>query len=224
MKAPAPAESRSGGWSGLFLLCVLLIGLLCTSIPHSAPSSDSFEYFKMATGGISEAASPYRYRDLVPLFARGIPGPVAQRFEAITLAALTGVLLLFCRMARREKVAIHHVAVALAIVCCCPAFNFMLVNPWLTDAAGLFFITLMAQSLMAGDRLNFSVAGFLGLLTRETVVFLFPALLILGGLLPWIAATIGAAIFLVPRLIFHPAGTAYLSHTGWAHGGVGWAR
>jgi len=162
---------------------------------------DTIAYVSMIEGDLSSTAAPFKYRVLVPLLARLLPLSPTESLRVISYASLLicyVIALLTC-----SKMGINMFASVggFLTVFFSPLHLYNYHNPFLTDAFGLMILFLMVFFLL-NDRLPFFfTAAVIGVLARETIVFLTPVWLTKNWRRGMITIVIVAIVLFVPRYI-----------------------
>lgn len=157
-------------------------------------SGDTLAYVQMIEGDFKAVGKPYRYRILVPFMGRVLPFPPTLDLKVISYFSLFFAYvfaLLTCRRLGLGYLASFGGLFAL-YSSVWHLYNYH--NPFLTDAFQLMALSVMLFFLL---RLNFTIfwaAGIIGILARETTVFLVPAWLATGQ---WRKSAAAVAITLV---------------------------
>jgi hypothetical protein len=182
---------------------------------------DSVMYLGMITNGIRSVPQPFCFRPLVPLLAKALPLSLPHAFFLITHLALTGTILMLLMTAWRMGLSCISCIFGTLVVFCSPAFLYCYHNPVLTDAPGIFVIAVMFYAQLTERPFLFGAFGIPGILVRENICFLFPALLV-GR--KWrrgiVFCAIGLVVYAVPRIIFFRGAVPVLGNHLFSFGGT----
>jgi len=171
---------------------------------------DTNNYVSMAEGDFSSVGFPYRYRVIVPLIASLLPFSPTEALRVISYVSLfTCYVLLLLTCSKLGLDTYMSVGGLLTVfVSTWHIYNYH--NPFLTDAFALMALSAMIFSLIHGSFLIFAISAIVGVLARETTIFLVPVWSVARG---WrkgillVAVTI--VVFLIPRFIF-PSGLSLI--------------
>lgn len=187
----------------VFSLLIVLLGVALANTNHPL-SLDSACYVQMASGDIADVPPPYRYRLLVPSLAHLFPFSPAPTLRCFTYLFLWLFYCAISGLLGNLKVSHDSAMMSMVALLCARCHLYEYQNPWMTDAAGLLFTCLMLMAYAKRRSIAFTAAGAIGLLARETPIFLLPAWLFRdwrkGGLIA--IALIG--FYAVPRLAMKP--------------------
>lgn len=138
---------------------------------------DSLEYMKMIRQEADEADAPFRYRVLVPFLSRFIPvDDPAAALKIVTLISLFFLYLFIFNI--NSNFSISGAAAGLLLAWSSQIHLYNYHNPYLTDAFGLMMIALMYYALIKRQYPIFILAALIGVLGRESVIFMAPAWLV----------------------------------------------
>jgi hypothetical protein len=202
---------RPKTWIVLILLSVLLVVFghiwfiqIDPSVPSSnplQPTGDNRMYQAIYNGEYDQVILGQRYRVLVPLLARLLPGSffdAARVISYISLAVFYAAMM-WLSMARGQSLRVSFLGTLLIYSSFIHQYNYW--NPYETDCFSLGIGALMLVALVARRPIMFAVALALGVLGRETNLLFAPLAFIMGipaGLLSSLAAL---AAYVGPRLV-----------------------
>ena len=181
-------------WGGAVAGAALAIGLLLVTArtedgqnPWLALSPEARQYVAMAEH--RDAAPPFAYRRVVPYLASLLPVRAPTGLRLVSYASLFSTYAAALVLLRSRG--FSRPVSLLALSCVFASTNHLLLyqNPHLPEAFALLCLTLMTRALL--DRRFGWFAGFavVGVLARETCVFLLPALAVRrrwgGWRCPW---------------------------------------
>jgi hypothetical protein len=217
-----PTELTAGTAAGNRLmariaLLLLAISLVCFGFllvrQVSNYTLDSLMYLRMAQSD-STVPVPYLFRVLVPALASHMHVPAAAGMKIISSVSLVITLWLVALCAMATGARVPGAAAAMIVIFCSRNFLYNFHNPFLTDAPALAVsMAMMLASLVEGS-VVFALLGGIGILVRESTVFMVPSILFSRrwkrGIL---ACAFCALVYILPRLILNSSFVAYL-HTG----------
>lgn len=191
-------------------ISVLLVVLGHAVILHRTPASpypelvmagDSDYYFAMAEGRAGDVPIPFRYRVLVPFIARLLPLDLPISFMLITYLSLFVCYILALITCRKLGLYPFASIVGLFALFTTSAHLYNYHNPYLTDALALAALFAMFAMLVKRSFSGFMASLVVGVLARETIIFLSPIWLMTKEWRKGAAAILIAIIaFVVPRL------------------------
>lgn len=161
---------------------------------------DALQYTSMASG--STSSPPFSYRVLVPYLASLLPMPPDLALRLITYLCL-GTLYFSSLLSLTRLGFVFPIKLA-SILCLFASTGhlYMYSNPYLTDAFGLMSLSIMLYALFVGSSALFAITTGIGVLARETTLFLVPAFLITKQWRTFIVIVfISFAAFIAPRLL-----------------------
>ena len=146
------------------------------SDPHFAMILDHHKYIYMARNNPFDFhIAPFCWRVLNPLLAKTLPFEIATAFAVVTFAALwlTAVVLYF--MSRRMGFSSILALIGLLFFLTLGwATRFNLNDFWLSDPLGFLFSTAALWSIVARKDIPFAVLLAIGVMAKESVIFLAP--------------------------------------------------
>lgn len=198
-----------------FLLIFLLAGLLLLlgdklisqrqldgPSPEMTISGDTLVYVAMIEGEIDSAPTPFKYRVLVPLIGRVLPLSPTASLKAIAYVSLFLTYLFALLACRKLGLGLLPSSFGLFVLYTSVWHLYNFHNPYLTDAFQLMALSLMFYALVHHAVMMFWPGAVLGILARETTIFLVPAWLVTKQ---WrnlaVVIVIAFATWLLPRFI-----------------------
>lgn len=173
---------------------------LVNTTVDSTIRGDTNTYVSMIKG--NSAPSPFKFRILVPFIAGLLPFSPTDSLKFISYLSLFSCYLFILLTCTKLGLNISNSVVGLLSVWASTWHLYNYHNPFLTDAFGLLMLCVMLFALTNYDFLVFLAAALLGVLARETVVFLVPVWLVTKE---WRRSISLIAIFvivlLIPRLL-----------------------
>jgi len=164
----------------------------------------------MTEGKGSCVDAPFRYRVLVPFMARWLPFSPANSLKSISYASLFGSYMLILLACRHVGLNLRHAVSGLLVVWA--SFHlYCYHNPYLTDAFGLLLICMMLFALIKESFLLFAGAALLGILARETCIFILPVWLVTRQFRRSFLLIVSALVVLV--VLRHVLTPAFASNT-----------
>lgn len=198
-------------WIVLILLSVLLVAFghiwfiqIDPSVPSGnplQPTLDNRMYQAIYNGEYNKVDQGQRYRVLVPLLARLLPGSFfdgARTISYVSLAVFYAAMM-WLSMALGQSLGSSVLGILLVYSSFLHQYNYW--NPYLTDCFSLGIGALLLAALVARRPIMFAVALGLGVLGRETNLLFAPLAFIMGipaGLLSFFVAL---PAYLGPRLV-----------------------
>jgi hypothetical protein len=190
-------------------LLLVLMGhifvLQCTpvnEIPTLTIRDDAFFYIDMANGKWSAIPSPWKFRVLVPFLAGLLPFSAVDSLRLVAYLSLFFSYLFMFLACRKMGVSLGGSVIGLCCVWCSRWHLMNYNNPYLTDAFGLFILCVMMFSFLDDKFFVFLIAAVLGILARETTVFLVPVWLIRREWKRSLVLILAAVLaFISPRLL-----------------------
>ncbi|MDH7480538.1 MAG: hypothetical protein QHH26_01015 [Armatimonadota bacterium] len=168
--------------------------------PWTRLTPDALQYISMASGSMS--SPPFSYRVLVPYLASLLPMPPDLALRLITYLCLG--TLYFSSLFSLTRLGFAFPIKLASILCLFASTGhlYMYSNPYLTDAFGLMSLSIMLYALFVGNSTLFAITTGIGVLARETTLFLVPAFLITKQWRTFIVIVfISFAAFITPRLL-----------------------
>jgi len=132
----------------------------------------------MIEGNWSSAALPFRYRVLAPLLASVMPFAPTDSLKIVSYVSLFLGYVFIILSCTKLDLTIGQSAIGLLSVWASTVHLYNYHNPFLTDSLGFLMTCAMIYALLTDNFTVFLVAAFLGVLTRESIVFLAPVWLI----------------------------------------------
>jgi len=162
---------------------VLTISPLVPSHPDFAnPTWDHHMYIEMAKNPIvvfkQTINAPYCYRILMPILCWLMPFDLTLNFQILTMLCLffTGLILYIILKEFYSK--ILSLAGLTLFYSSHWTARFLIFDFWLTDSMAFFFILLCFFAIVKSNIMLYCVSLFLGVLSKEIVLFTIPVLLI----------------------------------------------
>jgi len=228
-------DERAGPFAGIGsaidgrqVVGAVAISAICTALlwfrtDHLTPGTpyfglnwDHHMYIAMATGGpLDFHIAPYNWRILGPALVWAMPFATQAGFQIVTIAGVfgTGVAVWFLlrRLGFGHELAVGGLLLYFAVGY---ATKWTLFDFWLTDPLA-FLLATVAVLLILGDHdVGFAVCLAVGVLAKESVIFVAPlaytlrarrawdpalAIRTIGATLPAIAALVAVHIGIPPR-------------------------
>ena len=142
--------------------------------PYLTIRGDTLSYVRMMEGDFSKVRPPFTYRILVPFIARILPFSPTESLRVVSYLSLYACYLFILLTCLRLGISMPSATVGLLTVFVTPWHLYSYHNPFLTDAFQLMIIAVMIFSLACGYFSFFAPCSILGVLGRETMVFLVP--------------------------------------------------
>jgi len=142
--------------------------------PYLTIRGDTLSYVRMIEGNLSSLRSPFKYRILVPFIARLLSFSPTDSLRIISYLSLYTCYLFVLLICLKLGITISSATVGLLTVFVTPWHLYCYHNPFLTDAFQLMTISVMIFSLVCNYFSLFAPCSILGVLGRETTVFLVP--------------------------------------------------
>ncbi|MCX5885796.1 MAG: hypothetical protein NT096_07800 [Proteobacteria bacterium] len=142
--------------------------------PYLTIRGDTLSYVRMMEENFSSPRSPFRYRVLTPFIARMLPFSPTESLRIVSYLSLYACYLFILLTCLRLGISMPSATVGLLAVFVTPWHLYCYHNPFLTDAFQLMIISVMIFSLVCGYFSLFAPCAILGVLGRETTVFLVP--------------------------------------------------
>ncbi len=209
----------------LTLIGVTTLVVLIQSFINGATDEligDPYLYFTQALNPLSVISPPHGLRLLTPRLAYLMPFSLAHAYYGITLAAIIGTICLAyinLRIVGCNK--LTSIAILSALLSN-PGFHDSLYYYIHVDPLSFFFIELSILSILSNNDRLFAFSLLVGVLNRETSLFLIPvyhfakhqrwyAFQAIGRTLALSAAAL-LAFFITRFLLFSLSDTAYINH------------
>jgi hypothetical protein len=198
-------------WIVLILLSILLVAFghtwfiqINASVPSGnplQPTSDNRNYQAIYNGEYDKVILGQRYRVLMPLLARLLPGSFFDAARVISYVSLAVfyAAMMWLSMAIGQSLRVSFFSVLLIYSSTIHQYNYW--NPYETDCLSLGIGALLLAALVTRRPIMFAVALALGVLGRETNILFAPLAFLMGipaGLLSSLAAL---AAYVGPRLV-----------------------
>jgi len=142
--------------------------------PEFTIGGDTGVYVKMIEQGPTSVHVPFRYRPLGAWLAGLLPTSPVQGLRVVTYASLFGCYFLVLWICRRQGLDLVSSFAGLFAAYSSIGHLYNYHNPFLTDGLGLFILFLMLLMHEAGLFVPFLLAGAIGVLARESALFLAP--------------------------------------------------
>jgi len=165
------------------------------------PSVDSRMYQAIYNGEYDKVILGQRYRVLVPLLARLLPGSffdAARVISYISLAAFYAAMM-WLSMALGQSLRVSFLGILLTYSSVVHQYNYR--NPYLTDCFSLGIGALLLVALVARRPITFAVALALGVLGRETNMLFAPMAFMLGIPAGLVSSLAALSAYVGPRLV-----------------------
>lgn len=136
---------------------------------------DTLPYVSMIEGNnLTSVSSPFKYRILVPFLASLLPFSPTDSLRIISYLSLLFCYLFSLLTCLKLGLTINQSAIGLLSVWASTLHLYNYHNPFLTDAFGLLILCIMLFALVSDSFTVFLIAALLGVLARETTIFLIP--------------------------------------------------
>jgi len=142
--------------------------------PYLKIRGDTLSYVRMVEGNFSKVRSPFKYRILAPFIARMLPLFPTESLRVVSYLSLYACYLFILLTCLKLGITMFSAVVGLLAVFVTPWHLYCYHNPFLTDAFQLMVIAVMIFSLVCSYFSLFAPCAILGVLGRETTVFLVP--------------------------------------------------
>lgn len=162
---------------------------------------DTVQYLHMIEGEEDQAKAPQRYRLLVPAIARLLPLEPLDALRTITYATLFGSLVVAFALGRILRLPFDALSVALASIVAAPTMAYNFHNPFLSDGAGLFAISVAAYAFLVTNALLFIITIGVGVLAREDPMLMTPVWIFERRSVVMFSAIACLGAFLLPRFL-----------------------
>jgi len=196
------------------IVLIIAISLLFLFVGHSfilqrtffnttkylAIRGDTIAYVSMIEGNWITAPSPFKFRILVPFLASLLPLSPADSLRLISYLSLFFCYLLILLTCTKMGLNTNHSAIGLLVVWASTWHLYNYYNPFLIDTFSLLILCVMIFALFSSSFFVFLTTALLGILARETTIFLVPVWLIMKE---WrrsiLVIAISAIVLLIPR-------------------------
>ena len=138
-------------------------------------SGDTLVYVSMIEGDFDSAPNPFKYRVLVPAIGKVIPLSPTASLKAIAYVSLFLAYLFALLACRKLGLGLLASFFGLFVLYSSTWHLYNFHNPYLTDAFQLMALSLMFYALVLKRFSVFSLGAILGVMARETTLFLVPA-------------------------------------------------
>lgn len=162
---------------------------------------DAAEYLAMVEGGPGDALPPFRYRVLVPFLAKVLPLPADQALRAISYASLFLAYLLLMATGLRLGLPPAAAVAGLLAVFASSLHLYNYFNPFLADAFQVAALSGMLYALVARSFPAFAVCAVLGVLARETTIYLVPVWLLVDRRQGTVLFLVTLVLLAMPRVL-----------------------
>ncbi len=197
--------------AGLAAVCTALLWLrtdhLTPGSPYFGLPWDHHMYIAMAVGGpLDFHVAPYAWRILGPALVWALPFGAQLGFQVVTVAGVWGtgvaVWALLTRLGFRPELGIAGLLLYFSLGY---ATKWTVFDFWLTDPLAFLLATAAVLLALAGRDLAFAVCLVLGVLAKESVIFVAPLAYTLRARRPWDRAlavrTLGATLPAIGALV-----------------------
>jgi hypothetical protein len=218
-RPPGPVEAGAGPIDRRQVLGAAAIAAMCTALlwfrtDHLTPGTpyfglpwDHHMYIAMAVGGPFDFhIAPYGWRVLGPALVWAMPFSTQLGFQIVTIAGVWGtglaVWVLLRRLGFANELAVAGLFLYFALGY---ATKWTLFDFWLTDPLAFLLATVAVLLAMSGRDVAFAVCLVIGVLAKESVIFVAPLAYTLRARRPWdpglALRTLGATLPAVAALI-----------------------
>ncbi|MGB8656369.1 MAG: hypothetical protein WCE90_01120 [Candidatus Zixiibacteriota bacterium] len=174
------------------IIIIVAISLLFLYIGHSfilqrtpfnrtgylAISGDTYAYVSMILGNGNNVSSPFKFRILVPFLASLLPFSPIDSLRFISYISLFFCYIFILLTCAKLGLSTNHSAIGLLAVWASTWHLYNYHNPFLTDTFGLLMLCVMIFALFNDSFFVFLTAAVLGVLARESTIFLVPVWLV----------------------------------------------
>jgi len=174
------------------IVLIIIISLLFLFVGHSfilqrtffnttkyfAIGGDTNAYVSMIEGNWINAPSPFKFRILVPFLASLLPLSPTESLRLISYLSLFFCYLFILLTCTKMGLNTNYSIIGLLAVWASAWHLYNYHNPFLTDAFGLLMLCVMIFALFNDSFFVFLTAAVLGVLARESTIFLVPVWLI----------------------------------------------
>ena len=142
--------------------------------PYQTVGGDTLHYVSMIQGSPEDVRAPFKHRFLVPLIGSLLPVSATEFLRAVSYGSLFvtyfAIQLACCRL--RIDPAASTAGLVVLFASSSHLYNFH--NPYLLDAFALAILSVMVWSVLSGSFATFFLVAVIGVLSRETTIFLVP--------------------------------------------------
>lgn len=139
---------------------------------------DTLSYVAMSQGQWITTLAPFKFRVLVPFLAGLLPFSPMQSLSIISYLSLFLSYIFTFLVCARVGLSRKYFPIGWLVVMASPCHLYYYNNPFLTDAFALSMLCVMVFALNENCFALFVTAALLGILARETTIFLVPAWLV----------------------------------------------
>ncbi|MFL5798149.1 MAG: hypothetical protein ACJ77A_09475 [Actinomycetota bacterium] len=197
--------------AGLAAVCTALLWLrtdhLTLGSPYFVLPWDHHMYIAMAVGGpLDFHVAPYAWRILGPALVWAMPFGAQLGFQIVTLVCVWGtgvaVWALLARLGFRPELCTAGLLLSFSLGY---ATKWTVFDFWLTDPLAFLLATTAVLLVLSGRDLAFAVCLAVGVLAKESVIFVAPLAYTLRARRPWDRAlalrTLGATLPAIGALV-----------------------
>jgi len=144
-----------------------------SKIPWFQISPDGKQYIAMVKG--EPAKAPFSQRVIVPFIASFIPTSPENALRTVTYFSLFIIYLLTFLILDSLKFRLIEIIITIYVIFCSTAQLLLYQNPHMNDAFGIMCMLFMLWSMMKRRPVPFGIFSVVGILARESVLFMLPS-------------------------------------------------
>ncbi len=158
----------------LFGHCFVLQRSVDGPTPYQTVGGDTLQYVSMIRGGSEAVRPPFKHRFLVPFIGGLLPVSATDFLRAVSYGSLFVTYFAIQLACRRLRIDLAASTAGLVVLFASSSHLYNFHNPFLLDAFALAILSVMVWSILSGSFATFCLVAVIGVLSRETTIFLVP--------------------------------------------------